>query len=99
MEEKIEWKEVQICRHDFSVKPEVFGVLLEKRKSNYKGNDYVLDVAGVLTLIYGKAALQSKLESMPIGTLVKIVYKGKVKSKNGMNYDLFQVFTKDTKGN
>lgn len=91
-----EWKEQTLLSHDFSEQPEIIGKLVGKTPSTFSGNDYVLKLEnGSEVTIFGKTVLQTKLEKVEIGTLVKIVYKGKVKSSKNprYEYDDFAVYT------
>lgn len=88
------WVKVERKGWDFSVNPEVVGVLVSKQKSTFEGNDYVLNnaVHGDV-LIYGKTVLQNKLEALPIGTVVRILALGlKKNEKTKRTYEDFDVY-------
>ena len=73
---------------------EIEGVLVEKRENVGTNNSklYVIeDSKGKRSSIWGTAMLDSRLEKLPVGTLVKITYKGKVKGKKGTSYHDFEI--------
>jgi hypothetical protein len=74
---------------------EIEGLLVEKVTGVGPNNSnvYVLeDVGGERKGVWGTAILDQRFKNKPIGTEVKIVYKGKVKGKTGTRYHDFGFF-------
>ena len=93
---KMEWKKVERSNaHDFKVEAELEGTLKSKVPSKFEGNDYLVTKEdGTDVLVFGKTALQNQLESLELGTKVKIVYTGDQKNENsGRTFEGFDVFT------
>ncbi len=90
-----EWIKVSRKAHNFNEKAELVGVLIAKVKGSFEGNDYVIENESGQILVYGKTALQTKLEPIEIGTKVKIVYLGKKKSETTKRtYEEYEVYVK-----
>jgi len=91
--DSIQWKEVKRLVWDFLVKSEFEGLYLGAIDSEYGGKDYLFNNDGVEYLIWGKAAIQSKMALVKPGSLCKIVYTGDMVSpKSKRKYQNFQVF-------
>lgn len=92
------WKEIKKKVHDWANDGTTLeGRLVEIVPSMIKGKDYIIEKANKeLVLVYGLTVLSHKLDSIPIGTVVKIQYLGRKKSqKTKQEYDDFQVFQWD----
>lgn len=90
----MEWKKIEGKVHNFLEQPEVIGTLKGHKQSQFGKMDYVLDTDQGEVLVFGKTALTDLMREVEIGQEVKIVYKGKVRSKSGRDYDSFEVYTK-----
>jgi hypothetical protein len=88
------WEKVESNAHDFNGQPELIGVLKSKVPSQFEGNDYIVTTEeGKDVVVFGKAAIKSRLEGLGIGTRVKIVYNGmKVSARTNRKYADFEVF-------
>lgn len=89
-----DWKKIERTGHRFEeVGSEVSGKLLRVEEGEY-GENFILDINGTETTIFGKTALKSKMQAVKVGQDVKIVYVGEKKSSNGRLYMDFEVYTK-----
>lgn len=91
-----DWVKVEQNVHNFDEEKELIGIFKESIPSEYEGNDFIIDARGKGDVkVFGKTALQNKLNVVKPGTPVKIVYNGEKKSeKSGRTYRDFSVFTK-----
>ena len=90
-----EWQEVgSMTDSEWDRKKEIVGTLVERKESVGPNNSklYVLDVEGIKTAVWGSTVLDTKFESVEVGSEVKIVPLGKATSKAGKEYSDYQVF-------
>lgn len=89
-----EWNKVEKNVWDFKKNPEIIGTLKETPDSVFKGKDYVItDEEGKDHLVYGKTALQTKMNGIKEGTKVKIVFLGEKRSDKDRVYEDYDVYT------
>jgi len=93
-----EWKKIESNVHKFmDVGEAIEGKLISKEpnQSFDKGKVYKIETKEGLKVIFGTSILDSEMESVNIGQMVKIVYVGeKENKKKGQNpLKLFEVFT------
>lgn len=82
--------------HDFKKQSEIRGILIEKLQGKFQGNDYILLVNKKEILIYGKTALQTKLDQVELNKEVIIRYLGEKKSdKTKRTYEDFEVLVEE----
>ena len=87
------WEKIERQAWDFKENPELVGVLKDKVDSQFSGHDYILEKDDKEILVFGKTALQAKLEAIALGTKVKLVFIGIKKSeKSGREYEDYEVF-------
>jgi hypothetical protein len=82
--------------HDWSKEGVLEGVYLSKRNiPTINGDSWLYTVekkGGVKVDVWGKAMLDNFFQNIPIGSLVRITYKGKMKSaKGGRTYHAFDL--------
>ena len=73
---------------------EVVGTYLMKTPSEkYQDqSNYILDINGVQKKLMGCANLDSLFSQVKEGTVVKVVFKGKEKTKKGVEFNKYEVF-------
>lgn len=98
-----EWVEVGINNDTLSWKPshpgdEIIGEYIKTETGKGRGEGllfhHLIDDDDFEVSILGSTVLNKKLENVEPGTIIKIVYNGKSKSKNGREYNDFKVFSK-----
>lgn len=90
-----DWKKVERKAHNFEEDSVLEGVYLGKVESQFDNDNHLFKVDDDEVLVFGKTALNTKLSAVKFGMTLKVVYKGKVKSKKGREYDDFDVFYKE----
>ncbi len=99
------YKKVEMApAHDFEENAEVEGTYVGKQTGvgENKSNLYKLKQAdGSMISVWGSTVLDTKMQNVGEGQLVKIVYEGKVKSntRKGASYKDFNVFIDDGEDN
>lgn len=90
-----EWRKIEQQVHNFDEHKEFVGVFKSKIEGQFEHDNFLFDVEGKDIVVFGKTALQNKLQNISPGTQVKIMYLGVKKSeKTGRMYQDFDVFTR-----
>lgn len=95
-----EWKKVEMAGSwDPEEDKEIVGVLVNKEE-NVGPNEsmmYTIETeTGERLGVWGSTVLNSRMGQVPVGTEVKIVYKGKATSdKTGRQYKDYEVYIRD----
>jgi len=90
-----EWKKIEKRVHDFNDNTEFIGVFKCSEEGQFEHCNFLFDVEGKDVIVYGKTALQTKLQNITPGTQVRIVCLGEKRSeKTGRTYQDFDVFTR-----
>src|SRR3990167_9375780 len=80
---------------DFDLEPVIEGKLLEKKENvgPSESNMYEVETAKGIFSVWGTTVLDNRIEIIPVGSLVKIMYKGrKTNPKNGRSFKDFEVW-------
>ncbi len=85
---------------DFEKNKELQGVFLETREgvgSNNSKMHYVRTKDGERVGFWGSTVLDGRLQEVPVGSQIMIVYKGKQESekRKGSQFKVFEVYYKD----
>ena len=80
--------------HNFEETPELVGEYMGKRENvgKHSSTIYTFLVNKNPVGVWGSTVLDSRLANLEGNELVKIVYKGKAKGKDGTEYKDFEVF-------
>ena len=89
----LEWKKIEVpIWQPLKEGDEINGTLISREENvgQYKNNTYKIETfPGSITLVFGKKVLDDLLKNVKVGTLIRIVFKGKKGKAN-----LFDVYTK-----
>lgn len=94
----MEWKKVERNVWTYEKEgDEIVGKLVELEPSHFNdASNYIMDVEGQRTVVYGKTALNSKMSGLKMGSVVRIVFLGEKKSpETKRSYHDFDVFVGD----
>lgn len=87
--------------HDFEEEPVIIGLLESRREVEWsKGKKsgisnvytFVLDDSGKKVDVWGSAIIDRALEDVAEGTRIEIEFKGKKKTKDGNQLNIFEVY-------
>ena len=72
------------------------GTLIQKREKGgrYEKESFIVETEDVSYVVFGTTVLEDRMQSVEIGDLVKIIYKGTEKNKRNEDTKIFEVFKK-----
>jgi hypothetical protein len=100
---QINWKKINTSdMHDFENTPELIGkydsMIPANKQARMSSIITLLDEEGKEVKFYGCTIVDNCFENIGQGEMVKVVYKGKRKSKTGAEYKDFDVFHEAQEG-